>query len=146
MHDSKAEFFLTLEISSTTASPLAIKQRFGIDAAFTSDDAAARLGRAASELALFWSLSTRGKVDGNRLVEHLRWIADELVEKEGALQWAREHESVHLYAWGPNREWQRDIAADERERARLAIPLSFTVSVSTTRSVRVDNDIRHPGP
>ena len=136
MHDLEPEFFVTLEISANTVAPAELKRRFHIESAFTSDNAAARVGVPPSQIAPFWILDTRGKVNSSRLVDHLRWVADRLAGNE-TLEWARQHESVHLYANGPPHKWQRDHDADERERDRLGVPVSFAVTVQTSNRVHI---------
>src|SRR5688500_13070800 len=109
MDHSEQELFVTLEISANTITPSKLKERFGIESAFTSDDAAARIGVPPSNLAPFWSLSTRGKVFTNRLVEHVRWMADQLIDNQEVLDYVHKHESLQLYAQGPERKWEADF-------------------------------------
>jgi len=92
-----------------------------------------------------WALATRDQVRGNRLADHLRWLADrlgagaEILHEDGVVGRAR------LLAQGVPDNWDRDVGVDEVQRARLGLPLSFVVFVKGETQIQVEHvEFRDP--
>ena len=130
--------FVTLEIAGPDVDPATVTRRLGVEPTHTSNPPLRNTdGHApASPPWGIWVLDTRGRVTGDRLADHLRWLADRVSGGPtiGELVPAG---SARLLAQGRPETWKLDVAIDEQERARLGLPLSFVVFVKGDPQVKV---------
>ena len=119
--------FATLEISGPGVDPAAVTLELGATPTATS----------VSAVWGCWTLASRGHVRGNRLADHLRWLVDRLGGATAPLRDLAAAGRARLLAQGAPETWHLDAAADEAERARLGLPLSFVVFVKGDPQIKV---------
>jgi hypothetical protein len=127
--------FVTLEIVGPGVDPAAVPRQLGIEPTLTSDPSSATDTLPTSPWWGVWVVDTRGRVMGRRLADHLRWLADRLSGGPALSDVAAGR--ARLFAQGGPETWDRDASADENERARPGLPLSFVVFVKGDSRVKV---------
>ena len=127
--------FVTLEIAGPGVDPAAVTRQLGLEPTHTSGPSSATNTLPTSPSWGVWVVDTRGRVMGRRLADHLRWLADRL--SGGPAISDLEAGRARLFAQGDPATWERDTSADEHERARLGLPLSFVVFVKGDSQVKV---------
>ena len=133
--------FATLEISGPGVDPTAVTRELGVTPTATGASAARPPGGWG-----YWTLASRGHVPGNRLADHLRWLADRLGVATPTLRDLAAAGRARLLAQGTPETWHLDAGADETERARLGLPLSFLVFVKGDPEIQVGHvEFRNPG-
>ena len=139
--------FVTLEIAGPGVDPAGVTRRLRLEPTGSSDPPlAAAAARQASPSWGFWVLHTRGQVSGNRLADHLRWLADRIGGGAPALRQLAPGGQARVLALGAPERWERDATADEYERERLGLPLSFVVFVKGDSQIKVGHvEFRDPG-
>src|SRR5688572_9434155 len=113
--------FVTLELAGPGVDPSDLTGRLGVAPTSTSG-APAQVPSWG-----FWTLSTRGRIPGNRLADHLRWLGDSFGSRLKDLREIAATHGARLLAQGTPESWELDEDADEVARARVGLPLSFVV-------------------
>jgi len=130
---------VTLQIAGEDVDPAALTREFGIPPTHSGyTPAAPDDGSQVHAAHGFWVLDTRGVVPGQRLTDHLNWLADQLQGHEDVLRACGAKGCAQLYADGAPSRWELDISV-EVARARLDVSLSFVKFVKGPTDIQVQS-------
>lgn len=140
MEASLDSSFITVEIGGPGVDVAMLTRELGVTPTWAHDPAARpdEDGGGAPGWG-YWALNTRGHVTGNRLADHLRWLADRLAPAEGTLRRLASAGTARLLIQGAPETWVRDPATDEQERLRLGLSLAFVAFLKGSPQLNVGN-------